>query len=118
MSGNNKGNSSLTNKILNALQWSYEFTSISGITQVRDTKGKVSKFVWFLLALIGCGLTFLAVFKCVQSYLNHDTVTNVEIRSASSIEFPSVTICNQNRVHCRHLYNLIRNCTAVSDLNI
>ena len=102
------------NKIIGVLNWGYEFTSIAGITQVRASDCKISKAAWFLLATFGIAFTAHTVRKCVQTYLAHENETTIDIRSKFKIDFPSVTICNHNRVHCRNLYNLIRNCTKVT----
>ena len=106
------------NKIAGVLKWGYEFTSIAGITQFRTTNCKVSKCAWFLLATFGILFTAYTVIQCVQGYLAYKTETTINIRSEFKMDFPSVTICNQNRVHCRHLYNLIQNCTKVFTWNI
>jgi hypothetical protein len=108
-----KENSCNKNRITGVLKWGYEFTSISGITQFRATDCKISKWAWFLLATFGILFTAYSVKQCVQTFLDHNTKTAIDIRSEFEIDFPSVTICNQNRVHCRNLYDLIRNCTKV-----
>ena len=108
------GSSCSENKIFGVLNWGYEFTSIAGITQVRASDCKISKAAWFLLATFGIAFTAHTVRKCVQTYMAHENETTIDIRSKFEIDFPSVTICNNNRVHCRNLYNLILNCTKVT----
>ena len=106
----------LYSKIAKILDWGYHFTSLSGVTQVRDTDCKVSKASWFLFAILGVGLTCYLVTNCFQSFLAYETDTTNDIRNPLEVEFPSVTICNQNRVHCGNLYQLIVNCTKVRKL--
>ena len=109
----NKKTESLKSRIVGVLKWGYEFTSIAGITQLRTTDYKISKWAWFMLATFGIILTGYTVTQCIQRYMAHESVTTIAIRSAYKLDFPSVTICNENRVHCRKLYDLIRNCTKV-----
>ena len=103
----------LGKRIINVWKWFYEFNSFAGITQIRTTDTKISKFVWLILFVLALGLTSFLVFQSLETYLKHETVTTINVRSEPKIDFPSVTICNQNRIHCRHLYNLIQNCTKV-----
>ena len=105
----------LRTRVTNALKWGYNFTSISGVTQVRDTNRQISKVAWMLLAFFGFGLTFWTVNKTVQNYFDFESVTTINVRNKDVIDFPSVTVCSQNRVHCKHLYNLIKTCTKVSN---
>ena len=105
---------SFRQEIISISKWFYNFTSIAGITQMRTTDTKSSRCIWLLLAIVAVGFTSFLVQQTVENYFSYNTVTTINIRSESKLEFPSVTICNQNRIHCRHLYNLIQNCTAVS----
>ena len=104
----------LRTRVTDSLKWGYNFTSISGVTQVRDTNCQKSKFLWMLLAFFGFGLTFWIVNKTVQNYFDFESVTTINVKNENMIDFPSVTVCSQNRVHCKHLYNLIETCTKVS----
>ena len=96
------------------LKWGYLFTSINGIVQVRSTDGNVSKLCWCIFTIIGFFATSYLVFVSVRSFYAYNTITTVGIFSELTTEFPAITICNQNRVHCGHLYDLIENCTSVS----
>ena len=49
----------------------------------------------------------------IERYLTNPYVTKVERKNAFSSPFPSVTICNPNRVHCKHLYDGIKACHKV-----
>ena len=101
-------------RIIKVLDWWYHFTSLSGVTQTRDTDCKLSKASWFVFAILGFGLTCYLVTNCVEGYYAYLTETTIEISSPLEVEFPAVTICNENRVHCGNLYNLIVNCTKVN----
>ena len=100
-------------KICKILDWWYHFTSISGITQIRDTDNKLSKASWSIFAIAGVGLSCYLVTKSIEGFYAYQTETTIDISSPLEVEFPAVTICNENRVHCGNLYNLIVNCTKV-----
>ena len=105
--------SGFTTKLLDVLRWGYGFSSIAGISHIRDTDCKASKIAWFILGSLGIVLTGCTVYQCFFSFSSYGTITTVSVHNIPKLKFPSVTICNHNRVHCRHLYNLIRNCTQV-----
>ena len=104
---------SFGHKIIHVFKRFYEFTSIGGITQIRDSHSKSSKCTWLILTIFAMLLTIVLVNRSIETYLNYETVTKIRMRSDLKLDFPSVTICNQNRIHCRNLYNLIQSCTAV-----
>ena len=106
-------NRSLKSKITRILDSWYHFTSLTGITQIRDTDSKLSRASWFIFAIAGFGLSCYLVTKCIEGFYAYQTETTIDISSPLEVEFPAVTICNENRVHCGNLYNLIVNCTKV-----
>ena len=108
----------LQTRVTNVLKWGYKFTSISGVTQVRDTDCLKSRLAWLLLTILGVGLTYWIVIKSVKGYFNYESVTTIDVKNEQTIDFPSVTVCSQNRVHCKHLYELIKTCTEVSKFDI
>ena len=97
--------------------WFWNFTSLAGVTQSRDSDNIFSKCAWMLLALCGYALTLYGVSFSINQFLQHEFNTKVSYNSSigfkTQMSFPSVTICNTNRVHCGHLYNLIQDCTKV-----
>ena len=106
-------NRSLKLKITKILECWYHFTSLTGITQIRDTESKLSKASWLIFAIAGFGLSCYLVTTCIEGFSAYQTETTIDISSPLEVEFPAVTICNENRVHCGNLYNLIVNCTKV-----
>ncbi len=40
--------------------------------------------------------------------------TSTTLEQQASVPFPGVTVCNQNRVHCGNLYDLITTCEAAA----
>lgn len=53
--------------------------------------------------------------QVVSSYLAFNVKTDVRLTYDSSQEFPSVTLCNNNRVHCGRLHDLILDCETVNN---
>ena len=104
---------SITTRVVNTLRWGYEFTSLAGITQIRATNCKFTKCIWLLVFIIGFSLTAYQVISALRTFVQYNTQTSISLLNKVKIDFPSVTVCNQNRVHCRHLYNLILECDQV-----
>ena len=101
----------------NVFAWFWNFTSLAGFTQCRDTDTVISKGFWFILAITGWVLTVFSTYSTIQSFLTYETVTKIVEETGTvfktDLVFPSVTICNSNRVHCGHLYDLIYKCEQV-----
>ena len=97
------------------MQWFVKFTSIGGFTQTRDSDNKTSQFIWGILFLIGSVLTCFGIVKLVIQFCQYEAITNVELgHNSSGMIFPAVTVCNQNRIHCGHLYDKIISCSKVN----
>ena len=54
------------------------------------------------------------MYTVFEDYLKYNVVTDVKVVQNSSIVFPSVTICNANRVHCGNLLKYVSTCEKVS----
>ena len=104
-------------EIIAIFKWFLHFTSFAGITQSRDSDNSISRWAWFSLGLVGYCLTTYSAVQTISSFFEYPSYTNVFIKTGTAFQtarnFPSVTICNRNRIHCGHLYDLIQNCTAV-----
>ena len=97
------------------MQWFVKFTSIGGFTHSRDSDNQTSRFIWGILFLAGVVLTLLGIIQLVRDFCRYEAITNVELgHNSSGLIFPAVTVCNQNRIHCGHLYDKIISCNHVS----
>ena len=95
-------------------EWYVNFTAVSVVPQIcQKVDNKISRTVWGLLGTAGSIVTIVAMYQAITSYLAYGTVTSVGMVSQSDVDFPAVTICNQNRIHCKHLHKLIIDCTMV-----
>ena len=99
--------------IHNAFLWFSHFTSIPGFAQARASDNKYSRCAWTILFIFGAVLTIILVHSSISSYLEFRSVTTITNEFVSMLKFPSVTICNLNRVHCGHLYDMISRCEKV-----
>ena len=99
--------------IHNAFLWFTNFTSIPGFSQARTSDNKFSGGAWAILFTIGAVLTIRGLQASISSYLEYRSVTTITNEFVSMVKFPSVTICNLNRVHCGHLYDMISRCEKV-----
>ena len=96
--------------------WYSTFTSVQGLVQYFASKNNISKFYWFIIFAIASFFTFCNAYVVFKDFFKYPVVTEVKINQNSSIAFPSVTICNTNRVHCGNLLAYISTCKNVSFL--
>ena len=108
-----KSNLNAWQKFCEVGKWFRNFSSLSGISQYRISDNKISKTFWILSYWLGLAFTLMLVNQSFQRYLTNPYVTKVERKNSFSSPFPSVTICNPNRVHCKHLYDTIKACQKV-----
>ena len=95
-------------------EWFVNFSSIGGFTQARDADNKISALVWTILFFVGFGLTVNGLVTMILYFLEFNSTMNIELgHNSSGMVFPSVAVCNQNRVHCGHLYDKIISCSKV-----
>ena len=96
------------------LAWYSTFTSVQGLVQFFASKNVVSKTYWFVIFAVSTIATFGQVYTVFEDYFSYNVVTDVKVIQNSSIDFPSVTICNTNRVHCGNLLKYASTCENVS----
>ena len=53
--------------------------------------------MWFIIVVIGVTLFIYQVTDRVIVYYQRNTNVDVAVKYVQSVEFPSVTICNQNQ---------------------
>ena len=94
--------------------WYSTFTSVQGLVQFFASKNAISKAYWLLILAVATVATFVNVLIVFEDFFNYPVVTNVQVTQNSSIDFPSVTICNANRVHCGNLLQYVSTCQNVS----
>ena len=94
--------------------WYSTFTSVQGLVQFFASKNAISKAYWLIILVAATVGTYYNVYVVFDEFLSYPVVTDVKVAQNSSIEFPSVTICNANRVHCGNLLYYVSTCQNVS----
>ena len=94
-------------KVQATWKWFTEFTTISGIGQVVASKEKAWKLFWCLITTTFMIITILQVIKVIVEFLEYDVATKLSVEPEEVIQMPSVTICNNNRIHCGNLLQKI-----------
>ena len=76
-----------------------ENTSLHGIADIINTKHSVwIRMAWILLFLFMLGVYLFMLCQTLTAYYEYPVATHIEYRTADSIAFPSVTVCNMNIV--------------------
>ncbi|XP_042858754.1 uncharacterized protein LOC122244849, partial [Penaeus japonicus] len=78
-------------------------TSISGISNAGNAHHSVARILWLGLTVVGLYFTTRDAVAVVQEYLKYPYTTQVNLLHKTQVEFPAMTVCNQNRVSCRKL---------------
>ena len=73
-----------------------------------DITYNIFRILWFFVILIGVTLFIYQVTDRIIVYYQRNTNVDVAVKYVPSVEFPSVTICNQNQFRYRIL--LCLNC--------
>jgi hypothetical protein len=76
-------------------EWSL-LTKFDCYSKIFQTKSFLLQFIWLSLFLIFTAFTAFFVSKNILDYLEHETISKIEIINEKPTEFPTVTICNAN----------------------
>ena len=90
-------------EILNATRETLESSSIHAIPNITKNKYRSIKFVWLICFLASSGVCAWFMYRSVTDYLNYDVVSQTDIRQATKLVFPVVTICNLNLIKTNDL---------------
>ena len=72
-------------------------TSIAGLANAYQSERTSKKVYWGILFVIGLVITFVALTTTFLDYFDFEVTTSTDLRSDSSVSFPAVSICNQNK---------------------
>ena len=85
-------------------EWCQE-TSIAGLGKtVKSDSSYFKKAYWFILFLIGSVWTFFNLYGVIYEYLQYRVSTSNDLTFETSILFPAVSICNQNRFEFLNIF--------------
>ena len=88
-------------------KWFINFTSLGGYTQFLSSKERGSKNFWAILTLIGLIFTLTSLERNLKDFFDYEVTVSISVTDNTTLKFPTVTICNLNRVHCGRLLKRI-----------
>ena len=98
-----QGNKKINETIISII----EDSTIHGIPRLVKPNSWISKIAWLIFFICSINYCIYLIITTVLSYLQYNTVTNIEIVTEIPAEFPSVTIINSKVIiH----FNFPRNC--------
>ena len=81
--------------------------SVAGLRYVADCSARwPRRLLWLCLVLFGTTFMSYQIQQQVRYYLSHPTSINLEAKYNRTLQFPAVTICNQNKVSRKWADNL------------
>jgi len=73
--------------------------SVVGLRYVANPSAStLRRSIWVLLLLVGAGFTVFQIQDRIRYFFSRPVSINIRIEHADEIRFPTVTICNENRV--------------------
>ena len=76
-----------------------ENTTLHGIRGVCDGSSHfIHRVIWSLLVVLALFFYTAVTYTSVSSYFQYNTVTKISTTAAESLDFPAVTICDQNQI--------------------
>ena len=70
-------------------------TSVQGIIYIKEARRWASRSFWIFLFMLGTAAVVWQLIDIVQKYMSHPVSTTIDI-GYSTLNFPTVTICNMN----------------------
>jgi hypothetical protein len=81
-------------------------TTIPGLQNIHHASGRLAACIWTLLFIVGLACTVRDVYTTSTEYLAYPVTTSMTMDQVAALPFPSVTVCNLNRIHCTNLRKL------------
>ena len=97
-------------RVRDVFKWHYWFTQVGAISHSRQESKPVFKVVWMVLFFFGLMLTIQGLFDLLCKIQKYEVNTSVHVEKRTFLEFPAVTVCNKNIIHCQHLLDMILDC--------
>ena len=84
--------------LMRTKRFCYEASVVGLRYVVNPTASPFRRSVWVVLLLVGAGFTTFQIQDRIQYFLSRPINVNLRIQHAKEIRFPTVTICNENRL--------------------
>ena len=72
-------------------------TTIGGLCNAGLTSSKPRQIYWLIIFFSLFGYTVKLLIDNISQYLAYEVITSTDLSYSSTLNFPAVTICNQNR---------------------
>ena len=79
------------------IDWCHD-TSIAGISKTVQSRSYFKKIYWLILFIIGAYFTISNTISTFEDYFLYEVSTSNDLTFNNSVQFPAVSICNQNRL--------------------
>ncbi|XP_066300458.1 uncharacterized protein [Branchiostoma lanceolatum] len=73
-------------------------TTAHGVSRVVDADSKTARFLWIMILLTCLGLFLYQAGVLIRLYFDYPVVVEIKVVENSKLTFPSVTVCNNNRL--------------------
>ena len=93
-------------------------SAIAGLSHAANAKNRVWSFYWLIIFIVGFVATAYNIYTLLDDYHKYPVTTTTDLVHESSVYFPAVTICNQNRIHCQNLINHLLTLREELELNV
>merc|ERR1719220_1522336 len=87
-------------------------TNIEGVNNAGRAPSNIRKVIWLLIFTFLAVLTVQDLVSLTKEFLTWPVDVSTTIDHEDAIPFPSVTVCNQNRVSCRRLKEFLARCQS------
>ena len=72
-------------------------TTIGGLCNAGLTSSRPRQIYWLIIFFALFGYTIKLLVDNVNQYLAYEVITSTDLSYSATLNFPAVTICNQNR---------------------
>ena len=73
-----------------------EVSSCHGLPNIVRTNSNLIRILWSLAFLASLVYSVISIINMINDYLNYSVVVNMELVQDYDLEFPTVTVCNNN----------------------
>ncbi|XP_066300720.1 uncharacterized protein [Branchiostoma lanceolatum] len=73
-------------------------TTAHGVSRVVDADSKTGKFLWVMILLMCLTVFLYQATVMIKTYFDYPVVVEIKVVENSKLTFPSVTVCNNNRL--------------------
>ena len=101
--------------VMDVIGWYYKFTQVGAVSQSREDNKPLFKVLWLVAYIAGLFMTVYGLAGFILNIYKYEINTVLEVEKRPFLKFPSVTICNKNRIHCQHLFDLVSECENSSN---